>query len=213
MRKHLILTAAAISGIALPALVFAAGGPSGQPGMDMGMMDDKPVTRASVEAKIKDHFAQVDANHDGFITQDEMKAMHERQRTEMRGKHFETMDGNKDGSISRAEFDAAHKDGPDMEKAGEGPGMMSESHESPDGMRVERRVIIRQEGGMPMMGAGMMMAADANKDGKISQAEALAQHLARFDAADTNKDAILTPEERKAARGAMRMGRMGGKRR
>ncbi len=45
-----------------------------------------------------------------------------------------------------------------------------------------------------------MKRMDTDNDGKISKAEALAAAAARFDAADTNKDGFLTPDELKAAR-------------
>ena len=45
-----------------------------------------------------------------------------------------------------------------------------------------------------------MKRMDTDNDGKISKAEALAAAAAHFDAADTNKDGFLTPDEMKAAR-------------
>ena len=48
-------------------------------------------------------------------------------------------------------------------------------------------------------GKAMMKRIDADGDGKVSRAEALAAAAARFDAADSNKDGFLTPEEMKAA--------------
>ena len=56
-----------------------------------------------------------------------------------------------------------------------------------------------------MMGGhdGMVMATG---DGKgIVIADAVKKALERFDAADTNKDGKLTPDERKAQRGAWGM--------
>ena len=46
--------------------------------------------------------------------------------------------------------------------------------------------------------------ADANKDGKVSLAEAQAGPLAMFDRVDANHDGTISPEERQAARAAMR---------
>ena len=52
---------------------------------------------------------------------------------------------------------------------------------------------------------GMMMGkADTNGDKAISQAEFQTAALARFDAADANKDGQVTAEERQAQRGAWR---------
>ena len=52
-------------------------------------------------------------------------------------------------------------------------------------------------------GHGMMMArADTDGDKAVSQAEFQAAALARFDAADANKDGQVTAEERAAQREA-----------
>jgi len=60
---------------------------------------------------------------------------------------------------------------------------------------------------MHMHGMGMGMhfgghlfdMADANKDGRVSLAEAQAAALAHFDKADLNHDGKITPEERQQA--------------
>mgnify|MGYP005636123675 CR=1 FL=1 len=53
-------------------------------------------------------------------------------------------------------------------------------------------------------GGGMMMMADANKDGTITKAEFTAGAMAMFDRADSNKDGYVTADEMKAAHQAMR---------
>ena len=55
-------------------------------------------------------------------------------------------------------------------------------------------------------GKKMLHMVDADKDGKVSKAEALAAAAARFDRADANKDGFLTEEELKAARHGHRGG-------
>lgn len=52
--------------------------------------------------------------------------------------------------------------------------------------------------------SGPIKRADANHDGVITRAEAIADAEARFAAMDTNTDGKLTPEEREAAHEAMR---------
>ena len=52
--------------------------------------------------------------------------------------------------------------------------------------------------------AAMIARLDSDKDGKVSLAELSARTLAMFDRADANHDGIVTPEERQAAREAMR---------
>ena len=57
---------------------------------------------------------------------------------------------------------------------------------------------------------GGMMRLDANHDGIITRAEMVAEADARFAAMDTNRDGKVTPDERDAAREAMRAQRGGG---
>ena len=52
---------------------------------------------------------------------------------------------------------------------------------------------------------GMMMGADANRDGVLTKAEAVAAAGAMFDRVDTNRDGRIDAAERQAARGAMKM--------
>jgi len=115
--KTRFLAAAAFAGLAFtPLLAQPAGAPA-----------SPPSTRAEMQQSIQARFAARDANHDGFLTPDEL---------------------------------------------GENGAMM-----------IER--------------------LDADHDGKISLAEAIAASLARFDAADTNHDGTLSPEERAAAMAQM----------
>lgn len=50
----------------------------------------------------------------------------------------------------------------------------------------------------------MFAMADANKDGKVTQAEATGAALAHFDKVDSNKDGAISDAERKAMREKMR---------
>jgi EF hand len=194
MRQSFIIALCAVSVLSIP--VIAAeheGHEGGGHRMGLGMNTAGPKTRADVEARVKTYFAAVDANKDGFIVAAEAEAMRTKHRAEMGDAHFAAMDSNKDGSISRAEFDAGHQGGDHQ-----GPNAEGESEHGK--MRGGRHGKMGD-----MMGGGRMFErADANADGKVSLAEALAKPLARFDAADTNKDGTLTPEERKAARETMR---------
>jgi Ca2+-binding EF-hand superfamily protein len=51
---------------------------------------------------ISKHFDQIDANHDGQVTVEELKAFHEQQRAA----HWKKVDTDGDGRISRAEAQA-----------------------------------------------------------------------------------------------------------
>jgi Ca2+-binding EF-hand superfamily protein len=76
------------------------------------------LTRAQVEAQVRDAFTRADANRDGFVTQAEGQAAsppRDAEEGERRGRRgirfggrgFERMDGDKDGRVSLAEATAA----------------------------------------------------------------------------------------------------------
>ena len=186
--KKLIIGASVAALMAVPALAWQMGEHHGLKG---------PTTRAEVQAKVQECFAKADTNKDGAITQAEfdahrtaMKAEWEGKRAEHRAEMFAKLDSDKNGQLSKAEFSAPRPDrGEDM---GEHRGHMGGHH--------------RMGGMMAMgkMGGDWFARLDANKDGKVTLAEASAQALAHFDKADTNKDGTLTPEERKAAWETMR---------
>jgi Ca2+-binding EF-hand superfamily protein len=189
MNKHLL-------GAATAAIIFTAGAafaqsppapaPSGQP-MPRAHFT-KTQTRADVQAHVARMFTRLDANHDRFITKDEIAAAEAQFAGKRRGQEgpgqpsdrsraFNRIDANHDGMISRDEFAAAPR---------------------PD------------RGGMHMAGmhrgfAGHMFeVADGNKDGKVSLAEAQQAALQHFDKADLNHDGKLTPQERQQARQLLR---------
>jgi Ca2+-binding EF-hand superfamily protein len=57
---------------------------------------------AAARPKLAERFDAIDANKDGFITRDEMRAAHQK----MAAAKFKSVDTNGDGRISRAEADA-----------------------------------------------------------------------------------------------------------
>lgn len=200
MKKVPLILAGGILAVAIPALAQMHGddhaGMAGMHGIDA------PSTRAEVESAVRTHFASMDANKDGQVTQAEIQSMHAAHRAERRDAHFKDMDKDGNGQISKAEFDAGHS-GPMAMGDDDGPaehGTMGSKHgKGHDGMR---------KGPRGMMGEGAMFAmADANKDGSISLSEALVARLARFDAADSDKNGVLSAEERMKARQERRMDR------
>lgn len=168
-------------------------------------------TRVEVVAKVREHFAQMDANKDGFLTKEEADAgrqiFKERIRTKLgeRREHrlerrdrdpnagFDRLDANKDGSISREEF-AQHRE-----------------------QRIERRIVKKDGAAAPrgehrgmrmhrfggMMGSHMFTMADANKDGRVTLQEATDAAVRHFDMADANRDGRITPDERQQMRHQM----------
>src|SRR3546814_14674730 len=58
---------------------------------------------------------------------------------------------------------------------------------------------IRERNERPLRYADRIAELDKNKDGKVTSGEFFDTLMARFDAADTNHDQVLTSEERMAA--------------
>lgn len=223
MKNPVLIAGTALVALAAPALALAAmpGARPGGPG-PKAMPD---ITRAEVVAQVKEHFAKVDANKDGAITMDEIQAYHDARRAERLDAMFKAMDANGDGAISRAEFEAAHAErGPRAGMKGPmGARPMGDAPDAPPPPPMAGRMAPGMKG-MGMMGGGMrggrfaphdelaiggrmLRMADANKDGKVTLAEATQAALAHFDKMDANKDGVVTAQERRAAmrarRGAM----------
>ena len=186
-----ILIGAAVAALAVPVVAQMHDGPGGK------WM--QPTTRAEAEAKARAHFAERDTNHDGFITRDEIRAGVEARMGKMQDMAFDRIDTDKNGTISREEF-TARRDHPG------GPRIVERRIErmTPDAVKDgpapggrEMRVMMMHRGGAG--GGHMIMMTDSDKDGRISQAEAVAGALKMFDQADTNHDGTVTHEERGAA--------------
>ena len=100
---------------------------------------------------------------------------------------FAKADENLDGYLSRAEFDAAPC--PDGERE-TGPGRPADAttgSERPSGFA-----------------DALFGRTDINNDGQLSVGEAPVRPHARFDAADTDHDGVLSDADREAARARMR---------
>ena len=158
-------------------------------------------TRDEMVAKVREHFAQLDANKDGVLTKEEAEAgrkvLKERVRTKMteRREHrmesrdpnaaFDRLDANKDGAITRDEF-ARHREQRIERRTERRENAAPDAHR---GMRMHRF------GGM--MGGRMFDMADGNKDGRVTLQEATAAAVRHFDMADANRDGRITPDERR----------------
>jgi Ca2+-binding EF-hand superfamily protein len=188
--------------------------PPAVPRAHMMVMSDKVMTRSEAVKHVRDLFARLDTNRDGYITKEEVEALHQKMggMDAMHGEFgkrfaeghfpmpdraamFDKLDTNHDGSISREEFMAAH---PQLQerrvmilREGASPGVPSAPGEPGVKMRMHGM-------GMHSMGFGghLFETADSNHDGRVSLAEAEAAALAHFDRADLNHDGKITPEER-----------------
>lgn len=152
-------------------------------------------TRAEAQTRAADMFARMDVNKDGKLDAADRAARH----AEMQAKRFASLDADGNGSISKAEWDQHGAD-----RAAKRAERGDKRAEAGEGKRM------RGHHGKRGGHHGMMMGkADADGDKAISLAEFQTAALARFDAADANKDGQVTPEERQAQRGAWRAKRGG----
>ncbi len=182
MTKFLLAAGAAAAVAASAAFAQTASAPAAR---------DAVHTRQATLQRVQTLFASRDANRDGFLTAEELRAdRNARARGERRdggdraAQGFDRFDANKDGMISRAEWDARQT-------------ARAERREE----RARRGVV----GGLDLGIRGRMFAAaDANRDGRLSLQEATGAALQRFDRIDANRDGQVTPQERQAAREARR---------
>ncbi|MCW3797846.1 hypothetical protein OMW55_08520 [Sphingomonas sp. BN140010] len=148
-------------------------------------------TRAQVLQRVQGMFARLDLNRDGVLTQQEaqaagqqvrgqrgQRAMNPALRQQRLAQAFARRDLNNDGVITRAEFDQVRAQHADRRQAGRRGQRMG-------GVAVSR----------------MFATADFNRDGRVTVQEATGAALQRFDAADRNRDGVLTNAERQQARG------------
>jgi hypothetical protein len=175
------------------AALLAAPAPA-QPDQD-GARVGQTVTRTIVETRVRERFARVDANRDGFVTQEEAQAFRAAARTQRQGSRVERrgdragnreamfvrLDANRDGMISREEFNQPRA------------GMQQGERRA---MRGARR------GGAGGFGPGAFTRLDADGDRRISLAEATQARLRAFEQTDGNRDGRISPEERRARRAA-----------
>jgi Ca2+-binding EF-hand superfamily protein len=156
-------------------------------------------TRTEVVERARTMFSRADANRDGFITMEEGRTLRAQAGQRRGGQRmargnqagrvqmFERLDTNRDNVISRYEFARA------QELRGQRAGQR--------GQRLAMR---------GRMGGAMIRNADANRDQRISLAEAETAALQRFDRVDLNRDGRVTVQERQQARQIMRARRTEG---
>jgi Ca2+-binding EF-hand superfamily protein len=183
--------------------------------------------RADVGPRIERLFKELDVNHDGFVTRDELAALQTQfdERTsksapKRAARMFDRLDTNHDGQITRAEFDAA-RTARLAAKAKQAKSSGSRSASSlfvradsnRDGIVTRAEFDAAIAGGKiklrhaNMRGSSIVRlfdAADTNKDGRVSLEDVQQAALRQFDAADVDHDGVLAPEERRQAAKAAR---------
>ena len=173
--------------------------------------EQKAEMKAKFEARKAEMLAKFDADKDGKLSEDERKAAHEARKAEMKAKFMEKFDADKDGQLSDAEKEAVKadfkKNSPKFHKRGpKGPRCC--------GPKAPRRPELSEEQKAEMK-AKFMEKFDADKDGKLSDAEkeaVKADMKAKFEARraemkakfmekfDADKDGKLSDAEKEAAK-------------
>lgn len=186
---------------------------------------DQP--RADVPAHVARLFKQLDSNHDGFVTRDEISASQAQFDARMTkaapkrsARMFDRLDTNHDGQITRAEIEAARAarlaakgKQPKATRRPASSALFERADANKDGIvtRAEYEAAVTN-GKIKLRHANMRGSAivrmfelaDTNRDGRLSIDEAQQAALHQFDAADVNHDGVLTPDERRMASKAAR---------
>lgn len=132
--------------------------------------------RAHADAMKKEHFARLDSDQDGALTESEVG--------DRRWKRLGSADENKDGKVTPAEIDKALGTGQ--------PGFLGKGAFGPGGRG-------HGKGGRGGPG-GRMFQLDANQDGSLTAEEVGADRWVHLAAADADKDGKVTKDELRAAR-------------
>ena len=165
--------------------------------------NDGVLTRQEFDAGRNAMFARQDANNDGQLARDEMHrgghGGHHRGGRDGGMHSLASADANNDGNITRDEFLARPLEHFNRMDANH-DGVIDAAELAAIQQRMEARRAERPDAGKGAGGGGWA-AMDADHDGKITEAEALAAAKARFAALDADKDGVLSPAEQPARRG------------
>lgn len=202
MRAAPLIAAVMLATASLGANAAPAGGPGQDlgagygpgPGGGMRFADtngDGKVSReeAASHPGLAARFDELDANKDGFLTFEEIRAQHAKQR----GERWKALDTDGNGLVSRAEA-ATH---PRLAERFDQLDTNKDGNLSPEEIRAGRG-----PGRGPGFGGGDPMARlDVNGDGLVDRSEAAGHPRLEqyFDEIDANKDGTLSREELLAA--------------
>lgn len=140
------------------------------------------ITRDAFVDRRLQRLSAMDANGDGTVTAEEMRAAAQARRAERVASRFDRLDADKDGVISRGEFEArqAAPGGPRAGQRGEGPRRaFAHGRRGPDG--------------------AARMARPGGERGPLVLADVRARTGEAFDRMDANRDGVVTADERRAA--------------
>jgi len=177
--------------------------------------------RSDVGAHVERMFKQLDLNHDGVLTKDEIATSQAQFEDRMAksapkrtAKMFDRLDTNHDGQITKADVDAARaarlarKGKPSAGRRSGSSAPFAQADANRDGIVTRAEFEAATANGKikvrhaNMRGSAIVRLfdlADTNKDGRVSLDEAKQAALQHFDVADLNHDGVLTPDERRQA--------------
>lgn len=186
MKKPLIVAACAAALLAASGVALAQSGPPNPHGRHVMTHDangDGAVTREELDAARATEFARLDADRDGSVTRYEMRAGHHGGRG-----HRPGPDANGDGSVTRDEF-LARPNAMFDELDGNDDGVLSTAE-------LAERPRHRGHGERGDHGRHAGPAhLDADRDGRITQAEFAAGGRMMFEHIDADGDGRITQAE------------------
>jgi Ca2+-binding EF-hand superfamily protein len=193
MKKPLIVAACAAALLGVSGAALAQSGPPHPHAGRLMSHDgngDGAVTRAELDAARASEFARLDADRDGALTGEELRAAHQGHRGHGPGEGPRP-DANNDGTVTREEFLArpnAMFDAMDANDDGVLSSAEMAEHRSHRGRSDHRR----RRGPDPVR-------FDSNRDGRITQAEFSTGGQMIFERLDADDDGRITQEEADAA--------------
>jgi hypothetical protein len=188
-----ILAAGTLVSLAASGLALAGQGHRGHHGGMLGAHlfervdtnKDARVTRAEAQGEVEKLFTRLDANKDGAVTQEEGQTGARAIAQEEIEARFKAQDANQDGRVTLEESKLPRRFFEKLDQNGD-------------------KALTRNEvdaGRHAESGHRMFTKADADRDGKVTRAEATQAALARFDRMDDNSDGVIARAELDAKRG------------
>jgi EF hand len=179
MKKLTLAAASALTlALAVPMIAQAGGHKGGKHFEQMDTNGDGTIARAEVEASAIESFGKSDANADGFLTQEELKAAHEAHRAEMKAEWAEKAEG-KEPRTPKADMDPVKAEAWKAKKEERKAKMVEKSAER-------------------------FAETDTDGDGRWNQAEYVTHRLEPFAKVDTDGDGNLSAAEQAAAKAKMK---------
>ena len=166
---------------------------------------DKQIDQIEFITHAAQRFTDTDANADGMLSKDEIKAHRKARKSKMEDRRFDEVDSNKDGMISKAEK-AAFKEQKSAKRAEmrlkrmdtDGDGVVSDAEkETMKAKRKAKKAEMMAERKARKADRPERIKPDADGDGFITRAEFDASSIAMFDRLDANNDGVLTKGEGK----------------